>query len=370
MTLQQQRRFARRLLNKIGHRSQVCGNAITAELRAREIERFLAAHAVQSAALYDIWADEYGAGQAEEWRSARQQGLIYNYDYRRLRARPVEWYPKRRGTSGFRKICMFGSEEKMWHRLARDLIRAQHQPREHIGDWRGRGRDDQMKKLIAAIKSPWQAVVVADIRRAFEHVNVDAIYDLHHLPEPLIRRAIDHRTHRFVCRERSHRQGDVGLPDDVDTIGVVPSGLMEGSPASNAIFSVLMDDLPDHLDKAIQAFVYCDNIVLLAPNISQAQRASNSLVRYLSDHRAGPFAIEILSLAPVTKAFEHLGYSVRLNTSGALEVGLSLTNWQEFAKKAEKGEALHELVDWIDRSFPAYSGNSDEISLDGIRTYI
>ena len=61
---------------------------------------------------------------------------------------------------------------------------------------------------------------------------------------------------------------------------------------------------------------------------------------------------------------------MRLNTPGALEVGLSLTNWEEFAKKAEKGEALHELVDWIDQSFPAYSGNLDEISLDGIRTYI
>ncbi|MEV4935724.1 hypothetical protein [Sphingobium sp. LSP13-1-1.1] len=361
MTLQQQRRFARRLLNKIGHRSQVRGNAITAELRAREIERFLAAHPVQSAALYDIWADEYGAVQAEEWRSARQRGLIYNYDYRRLRARPVEWYPKRRGTSGFRKICMFGSEEKMWHRLARDLIRAQHQPREHIGDWRGRGRDDQMKKLIAAIKSPWQAVVVADIRRAFEHVNVDAIYDLPYLPEPLIRRAIDHRTHRFVCRERSHRQGDIALPDDVDTIGMVPSGLMEGSPASNAIFSVLMDDLPDHLDETIQAFVYCDNIILLAPDKSQARRAKTSLAVYLSGHRAGPFTITANAPVLVTEGFEHLGYSLRLKTK--VEVGLSLQNWIELTRKVEGATSREAIETWLATSFSLLAG----VPLEAIR---
>lgn len=364
MTLQQQRRFARRLLNKIAHRSQVRCNTITAELRAREIERFLAAHAVQSAALYDIWADEYGAEQAEKWRSDRQQGLIYNYDYRRLRTRPVEWYPKRRSTSGFRKICKFGNEEKMWHRLASDLIRAQHQPREHIGDWQGRGRDDQMKKLIAAITLPSQAVVVADIRRAFEHVNVEAIYDLPYLPEPLIRRAIDHRTHRFVCRERSHRQGDIGLPDVVEMIEMVPSGLMEGSPASNAIFSVLMDDLPDHLDEAIQAFVYCDNIILLAPDISQARRAKSSLAVYLSGHRAGPFSITAETPVLVNDGFEHLGYSLRLTTE--VEVGLSLRNWTELARKEEGVISREEIERWLDTSFPLLAG----VPLDAIRASV
>ena len=356
MTLQQQRRFARRLLKKIGHRRQAGDGAVNSDLRAREIERFLMSNAVQSAALHDIWADTYTAVQAEEWRAARQERPIFSYDYRRLRARPVEWYPKRRSTSGFRKICMFGSEEKMWHRLARDLICAQHQPGEHIGDWRGRGRDDQMRKLLAAIHSPWQAVVATDIRRAFEHVKPQAIYDLPYLPEPLIRRAIDHRNHRFVRRERSHPQGNISLPDDVDMIGMAPSGLMEGSPVSNAIFSVLMDDLPDHLDRAIQAFVYCDNIILLAPSMLHAHRAKNSLIEYLSGHRAGPFAISDSDPAPVTEAFEHLGYNVRLGCGGQLDVGLSHKNWRELAKKTEKGVERTDIVDWICRSFPACSG--------------
>ena len=86
MTLQQQRRFARRLLKKIGHRRQAGDGAVNSDLRAREIERFLMSNAVQSAALHDIWADTYTAVQAEEWRAARQERPIFSYDYRRLRA--------------------------------------------------------------------------------------------------------------------------------------------------------------------------------------------------------------------------------------------------------------------------------------------
>jgi hypothetical protein len=359
MTLQQQRRYARRLLKQIGRRSQARDNPISADLLSREIERFLMSHAVQSAALYDIWADQGDEGRATERWLARQQRPIFIYDYRRLRTRPIEWYPKKRATSGYRKICTFGDEEKMWHRLARDLICAQHQPKPHVGDWRGRGRDSQMCELIAAINSPWQAVVVADIRRAFENVKVQAVYDLPYLPELLIRRAIDHRSRRFVRRERSHPQEDTSSPDNVEKVEMAPSGLMEGSPASNAIFSVLMDDLPDHLDKSIQAFVYCDNIILLAPNILQAHRAKSSLARYLTSHRAGPFEISAGDPALVTEQFEHLGYSVRMRPH--IDVGLSDANWRALARKAEVSPDCIKLMEWINMSFPRCAGLPREV---------
>jgi hypothetical protein len=282
------------------------------------------------------------------WDAAQQQPVV-PLQYGRLRTAPVEWHNKPRLTSGYRKICRFSPIEKMWHVLANDLIQAMHEARPHIGDWRGRGRDHQMGQLLAAIHSPWQAVVVADIRRAFSTVNIDAIYDLPYLPEQLIRRAIDYRTHQFVRRDRSDEasQGDMALFDDLE---VAPRGLMEGSPASNAIFSVLLNDLPDHVGEEIQCFVYCDNVILLAPSVLHARRAENALVRYVTGHRAGPFEVRS-EVQPITRPFDHLGYSVCLEAS-AVRVGLSLANWQRFGHKLEDTTLRPaEATEWMRRSF-------------------
>ncbi len=354
MTLQHQRRYARRLLRQIGRRSLTRTNPISAGQLARETERYLTSHAVQSAVLYGIWYEQGDVPLAIERWSARQQRWDTPADYRRMRKRSVDLHPKERSTSGHRKICSFEVAEKMWHVMARELICAQHRPRPHIGDWKGRGRHKQVSDLIAAIVSPEQAVVVADIRHAFESVNADAIYELPYLPEPLIRGAIDHRTHMFVCRERSHEQVNRVSPDFVDMLEMVPSGLMEGSPASNAIFAVFLDDLPDHLDESIQVFVYCDNIILLAPNMSQAQRAHNSLAAYLSGHRAGPFSMSKQDVQIVTDEFEHLGYSLRLRDH--IEVGLSLKNWNKLAYKSEGRCNDEEIEGWLASSFPLIRG--------------
>ncbi len=354
MTVQHQRRYARRLLQKIGRRSLMRTNPISAAQLARETERYLMSHAIQSAVLYDIWYEQEDVPLAIERWSARQQRWDTPADYRRMRKRPVEWHPKERSTSGYRKICSFEVAEKMWHVMARELICAQHCPRPHIGDWRGRGRHKQVSDLIAAIVSPEQAVVVADIHHAFESVNAEAIYELPYLPEPLIRGAIDHRTHMFVCRERSHKEVNKVSPDIVDMRKVVPSGLMEGSPASNAIFAVFLDDLPDHLDESIQVFVYCDNIILLAPNMSQAQRAHNSLAAYFSGHRAGPFSTSKQDVQSVTEEFEHLGYSIRLGDQ--IDVGLSLSNWTEHAAKSESRCSDEKIEEWLASAFPLIRG--------------
>ncbi|ANY18668.1 hypothetical protein A6F68_00132 [Tsuneonella dongtanensis] len=348
--LKEQQRFRRRLLRKIAMRAKGAQGAIGAPLLEREIRRYLGSHRVQCSALYDIWCNDLGACKAmAPWVVAQQQPVVPLH-YGRLRTAPVEWHNKPRRTSGYRKICRFSPIEKMWHVLINDLIHAMHEARPHIGDWRGRGRDHQMGQLLAAIHSPWQAVVVADIRRAFSTVNVDAVYDLPYLPEQLIRRAIDYRTHEFVRRDRSDdaSRGDMVLIDDLE---MAPCGLMEGSPASNAIFSVLLNDLPDHLDEEIQCFVYCDNVILLAPSVLHAQRAENALVRHFTGHRAGPFQVTS-QVSPVFEPFEHLGYALRLADNG-LEVGLSDKNWNEFCRRLDdpKKHPLEAAI-WLRTSFP------------------
>jgi len=340
MTLAQQSRFRRSLLKRIARRRGVEATSRIANAQAkREMERYLSSHGVQSVVRHEIDTQTCGVEEATARWQAAQQAPIVPINYRRTRCQLIRFFHKPRSTSGVRKICALPDTLKMWHVLAQDLVVAQHQPRPHIGDWRGRGREWQIDQIRSALVSSRQAVVCADIKHAFASVNVDALYGLPYLPEPLIRRALDYRSHRFIRRERSEYAWEAiraACNDDHDDLhGVLersPSGLMEGSPASNAIFSVLLDDLPDHVGEGIQAFVYCDNIILLAPTRSCAQQAEGALARYLSEHRAGPFEMRS-SVHYASEGFEHLGYFLRRLPLFPTTVGLSRNGWLKVADR-------------------------------------
>lgn len=344
MTLAQQRRFSRNLLKSIKRYSATDSQSeISKNQRDTAIDRYLNAHGPQSVTLHRIWLRKHGKDEARRRWEIEQVGPIVPRDYRRLRSNTIRFFHKPRTTEGVRKVCSLPDTLIMWHMMAKDLIVAQHNPRPHIGDWRGRGRDWQIDQIVDALKSPDQVVVSADIKSAFASVNFDTVYELPYLPEELIRRALDYRSHRFVRRERSELVMDVlrAACSSCDyhhdyriDLERSPSGLMEGSPASNAIFSVLLDDLPDHVGEGIQAFVYCDNIILLAPSMSCAQRAEEALARYLSGHRAGPFEMR-REIIPSACHFEHLGYSIKRNTDASVEVSLSLGSFNKLGSRLE-----------------------------------
>jgi hypothetical protein len=360
VSVAQHRRFRDRLQKQIARRS-AAGNSgvITTGLLSRETERYMTSHAVQSSVLYDLWLRKHGLPEAQRLWASAQQTPVCPYSYRRLRPPVIAFFHKARSTEGVRKICRFADIEKMWHVIARDLIVAQHQPRPHIGDWVGRGRDWQIDQIRAALTSSRQGVVCADITRAFASVNIDAAYELPYLPEPLIRRAIDYRSHRFVCRERSEYARDVYLAvrNDGD-LERSPSGLMEGSPASNAIFSVLMNDLPDRIGNGIRAFVYCDNIILIAPTMSRALQAREALVQYLIGHRAGPFGIRS-HVCTVGDSFEHLGYSLWKRGAREADIGLSTSGWLKLVDRLYgTNRDSEEIATWLKASYGRCSGRS------------
>lgn len=375
MSLNIQHRYRNRLLKRIADRCAIGGSSeIGAAQTAREIERYLSSHWVQNAVRHEIWSRKYGSDEAiARWR-ASQVAPIVPYNYRRLRDAPIVYHHKPRTTSGLRKICSIPDTTKMWHTITRDLVVAQHQPRQHIGDWRGRGREFQIDQIRAALRSPHQAVVSADVIQAFASVNIDTVYELPYLPEPLVRRAIDYRSHRFIRRERSEYARDVTQhirhlhdPHHVGALENSPSGLMEGSPASNAIFSVLLDDLPDHMEEGIQTFVYCDNIILLAPTMSRALRAREALVRYLAGHRAGPFEMRS-SVAHVRDGFEHLGYTLRCLPGAQPDVGIGLNGWLKLVDRLfSEPRDVDETVKWLKASYGRcdYSNLEDFFRLAG-----
>jgi hypothetical protein len=354
MSLARQQRYRRSLLKTIGRRSAHRDHTdIGIALREREISRYLNSHAVQSVALRSIFRRDQSPEKSDAWWTDNQCAPVVPFDYRRSRYHPILFYHKPRTTSGLRKLCVLPPVLKMWHTLASDLVFAQHQPGPHIGEWKGRGREWQMDRLLKSLVSPNQAVVWADIKRAFASVNIDALYELPYLPEQLIRRAIDYRSHSFVRVERREHWRDVSYyaRHNAEEVERSPSGLMEGSPASNAIFSVLMDDLPDHLEEGIQAFIYCDNIILIAPTMSRALRAQEALVRYLAGHRAGPFDIRS-SVSQASQHFEHLGYSILTREGPQHEVGLSIPACNKLGARIED-ERFNpaEALKWLAQSY-------------------
>lgn len=350
-TLNRQRRFQKRLLSKIGSRAQAACSSIGAPLLRNEVSRYLRAHAVQSVTLLNYWKREDPDTAQLRWEEWQRPSVPYRLD--RLSPTPIPWYPKKKSTSGYRKVCKLPQQLKMWHSLAKDLICAAHNPAAHIADWPGRGRDKQVRDVAAAITSQSQWVVVADVRRAFATFNPEAVYELPSLPNELVRRAIDSRNQTFVGSMRSIRARP-SLPSSVhDDLEMDPTGLLEGSPTSNAIFSVFLDDLPDHLPDSVIPFVNCDNVILVCPNETLAHLAAASSVRYFTDHRAGPFELKYVC-QPVWHTFDHLGYSLRCTLHGKVAVGLSAKNLLRLLRRINyRKDEETEPMRWLHSSFAA-----------------
>lgn len=358
MTPAQCFRGRKKLLDLVERRAQLRGAIRPADDLVHVINMFFSSLYAQEAYLYEIRRDRFDLEVANHHFQGRH-AVRASRDYRRSRSLPIEWFPKPRSSGGYRKVCKFSDVDSMWHRMAADLIHAQLSPGAHIGDWRRRGRDRQVNALRSAMNHPQQCVVIADINHCFESLNFDAVYQLPYLPEGFVRKVLDHRQQTFRMRteDTRHRYGRY-LSMDECVIEEAPSGLMEGSPASNAIFSALMDDLPSHLDDRIQPFVYCDNIILLAPNLALAQQANVSLVQYLTGHRAGPFECSPV-VQSVCRPFDHLGYQLRLEPSGRVNVTLSASNFLKLARKIEvENRDVLEVVRWLYSSFPQCSPQS------------
>lgn len=351
-SLAQQCRSKRIRLGKIAGLSRAGNSAIITSMLQREISMFLNSHEVQSATLFKIWNKKLGTKKAMQFWEERQLAPIVCSKVNRLPPEPISWRPKERSTSGFRKICSLPSTLKMWHVLANDLLRAQHRPRPHIGDWAGRGRDRQVRDIANSIVAHDQWLVIADVRRAFQTVNVDALYELPYLPQTLIRRAIDYRSLTFTGGIGGTPAWDV--PSSLhDYLEMAPVGILEGSPASNALFSVLLDDLPDHLDDTIKVFVYCDNIILLAPSQTQAQQAAATLDRYFVVHPAGPFELTS-ECRPVWAGFDHLGYSIRHQPEGETIIDLGPQNWKKLNERLrDPAQSKADVKKWLGGSFGA-----------------
>lgn len=350
MSISRHRNKRRKHLRYIAARANVPFGLHARHLLEDTCNMFLSSYSVQIATLYDIWTDKHGFDAAKDlYDKIGRIGVVRTLG--RFRPSPVPFFHKERSTGGYRKLCIFSETSLMWQRMAAALVHAQHKPGHHIGDWPKRGGHQQVDAIAQAIQTPWQYVVTADIKHCFQSVEFDAVYELPHLSEAFVRKVLDHRSMTFKQHDVSAKPLRVheGATYHFER---APTGLLEGSPASNAIFSVLMDDLPSQFNKHISVFVYCDNIILLAPDEIQVLQARDVLVRYLAGHRAGPFECRI-EVQSVNQPFEHLGYQIVRRHDGRVSVGLSDRNWKKLNYRIQVDESnLEDVSQWLFASFP------------------
>lgn len=368
MRIETCRRRRKALLRQI---KRLCRLRNTPDLQ-RRIERlidsYLADQMVQLAVLDEIYAEKTGAKNRVTWWPKLTSQPTAPRSYERLR-QPVEWFHKRKASGGTRKVCDLPIGTKLFHVLAKDVLTATHNPGRHIGDWPGRGRDWLVQRLAEQLaKSHNQFVVVTDIRSCFASINPDVTYQLRHLPERFVRIVLDSRSQRFIRKP----EGCIDRPITVLCISdgeAIPRGLLEGSPASNAILAILLNDLADQFEEGVSVFIYCDNIVLVAPDEEMAVRAGSTLRRYcssgrlgcLSLHQDGPF------IRPVTSSFDFLGYSFRARGDGHLRVDLTDDNYTDFIGRLD--DLTKEPQSVFQRQLASFPALSDE-SRDHLRLHV
>jgi len=267
----------------------------------------------------------------------------------------IRWNYQPKSSRGVRQVCSLPTHLKAWNKIVKCLIEAIHSTGPHIADCRGRGRDWQIKQITQVLTRRGLSVVVADVTNAFASVQPDALYQFLNLPDELIRGALDARSFTFSHNieksrgEVSSKYPRLRLPNS----GMPPQGLMQGSPTSNAVFGLLLIDLPDQLPENLGCFVYCDNIVVVTEDERTAQSVNYALAEYFIRHPAGPFSIKSEIECYNAFGFDHLGYWFHWPCDRP-RVALSTKNSNRFNRSLEEpSEDRLNGMEYVRACFPA-----------------
>ncbi len=239
--------------------------------------------------------------------------------------RSIRFWREPKRSSGHRIVCALPLALKVTHRIIRDALGILIQPNEHIFDIKGRGRDRLTQAVAAAMEGPFTHAFVADIRNCFPSVNPEALNELP-LPREVIRYALDYRNLRF--RHDPSREGQIVSSPYMDQGNPSPrrdgpSGVLQGSPASNLILAWLLNDMIEHIPEGCRAFLISDDLIVLAPSSGEGDRVGEALVRYCGAHQAGPFVLEG-AVVSVSQGYEKLGYQFgKSDLTGDVTVDLS-----------------------------------------------
>ena len=261
----------------------------------------------------------------------------------------VRWFRKAKPSGGLRTICAPSLALKARQRLLTHMIVAQQAPSPHFYNRKGKGCARQAREIARAFESGGNFVVIADVTHCFPSVNFDAVYDLDLVQPEVLRFASDGRHLNLMeapdaCLNAQHDTTNT-LTDVID-VQTGPRGLLQGLGSSDALWTSLISDLPEALSPHGVPFIYCDNIAVVCSTSGEAAGAEETLVRYFSDHRAGPFSLTT-QIHDASEYIEHTGY---MFSSGPTAEGIKAVIVPSIANQCKLVRRLHDEVWQIRRS--------------------
>lgn len=250
---------------------------------------------------------------------ARRLDLSARFD------KPVRVYEKRKCSGGTRQICVLPEDLMAAHYIIGEVVSCQTNLVDHVYARRGKGRDALVRDALEAINAGYRHISLLDIKNCYSSFNPAFLEKL-----PLHQRFVKH-TLRLENLTFAMQEPHKGEPPEADTLRKsslsysgafntgAPTGLMQGSPASWPILARMWNDLPPIDDEKAKVFVYVDEVLIVAKTAARRGEIKDAVVRFLTDHPAGPLELETQDYDP-GKGFELLGYDIAFVGGGRVAV--------------------------------------------------
>lgn len=247
------------------------------------------------------------------------------------------WHLRPKNGGGFRKICSLSPHLKAVHYLIADLLQRFCCFPDFNFSTPSTGLHKAMWRVQEALEGGYTHCYVGDVRSCFDSVRAENLYSLLPLTEELVRYNLQPELLRFRYVRRHQ-----GVPNSAGhSNSDEPSGLLQGSPASNMILAVMFDrmvEIVEHRDAVV--CLYADNVFLAARSADELEATIVALRSYLGNHPGGSFDLRDDWRPEPGQPFEFLGYEV-----SPLECGraIILPTEKSFDKVVDKMERAYRV---------------------------
>lgn len=256
----------------------------------------------------------------------------------------ITWWHQPKPSGGHRVVCALPPFLKATHNMIADIIAAQLGDPGPVYNLKGRNRDMLVENLLTKLASGFDHYRVYDIRDCFQSVSPSALQQLK-IPKRIINYGLNLDNLHF--RERGSNDtptftgASSGNSPHMDIVDYGPTGIMQGSPASNLILAYLLQTLPKPEHDAGHEFLFGDDLIVVAKDEATCCGVDQKLTAFLGQPELGPFHLS-RKFSGHQGTFEYLGYEFRHNAiTASWEIFLSQSNWEKIRRRWVKTLTSH-----------------------------
>lgn len=225
-----------------------------------------------------------------------------------LKPDTISWFWQRKGSGGFRQVCILPPSQKAAHYIILELLKNFSRLPAFICNAPGKGVQGGILRVKSALEEGYHHCFIGDIRNCFPSIRTERLADLLPLTSGLVENNLNPNRLNF-------RRANRGVAP-IDVVGgaspSAPSGLLQGSPASNMVLAILlkgMEDVVSRLDLVLCLF--SDNLFVAAKSAGELQAGMALIQSYLGDHTAGALDLHQMQTPALYQRFTYLGFEIQ-----------------------------------------------------------